>query len=73
MKAGVAGVSLTTDEIFASDPSNDPDSCYEVARYQFLDAHGAVIDNGKYLAVLTKENGQWRYHLDMFSSNGPSA
>ena len=71
MKLGVATVELTTDEIYASDPSPNPDSCYECARYTFFGSEGSVIDKGKYLAVLQQERGQWRYAYDMFSSNGP--
>ena len=62
---------ITTDLIHASDAGADPDSLVECGRYFFYKADGASIDKGKYLAVLVKEGGEWKYEYDMFSSNGP--
>jgi len=71
IKMGVDHVELTTDDLHASDSSPHPDSIYECARYTFFAADGSTIDKGKYLAILTQEDGAWKYAYDMFSSNGP--
>jgi hypothetical protein len=47
MDMGVVKVELSTDEVFASDSRETPDSCYECASYTFYNTHGAAIDKGK--------------------------
>jgi len=67
----INSVQLTTDELFASDATPNPDSVTERGKYEFFGADGKPMDVGKYVVVLTEEGGEWKYYIDMFSSNGP--
>jgi len=71
VRKSIASVQLSTDELFASDATAKPDSCVERGKYEFFDGNGKAVDVGKYVVVLVEEGGQWKYYLDMFSSNGP--
>jgi len=67
---GVAAIKLQVDECYATDPTPEPHCIIQLAKWTMKDQQGNNIDKGKFLAVLTKEDGQYRYLYDMFSSNG---
>jgi len=71
MDMGVKEAILTPDEAYACDPSDDPHMCFERAAWEFKDKDGKTMDKGKFITLLIKEDGQYKYAYDMFSSNGP--
>jgi len=71
MDMGVKEAVLTPDEAWACDPTPDPHMCMERAAWAFKDKDGNTMDAGKFLTVLIKEDGKYKYLYDMFSSNGP--
>lgn len=49
------------------------DTAIEMGRYRLLAAAGAVADNGKYVVIWKNENGTWRLHRDIWTTNQASA
>jgi uncharacterized protein (TIGR02246 family) len=50
------------------------DTAIEMGRYRLLAAAGVVADNGKYVVIWKNENGRWRLHRDIWTTNqAPSA
>ena len=47
------------------------DMATETGTWTFSSTSPVMADNGKYLVVWTKENGEWRIAHDMWSSNNP--
>jgi ketosteroid isomerase-like protein/quercetin dioxygenase-like cupin family protein len=45
------------------------DLAYEAGTYSVTDASGATIDTGKYIGVLQKRDGVWRYIRDTWNSD----
>lgn len=64
--SGVKGGSLTTVEV-----ERFGDTANEVGVYTLKDASGKEIDKGKYIVIWKRENGQWRFHRDIFNSSMP--
>ena len=73
MDSGLARVALATKELLAGDRSAQPSMVVERGVYTFYDAGNAVKDVGKYIVVWALEGSQYKYSLDMFSSDGPLA
>lgn len=46
---------------------------YEAGHYTVTDASGATVDEGKYIGVFEKRDGQWRYIRDTWNSDLPPA
>lgn len=55
---------LVTDEVHTMG-----DMAAEVGTFKIETADGKEIDNGKYIVLWIKENGKWKLHRDMWSSN----
>jgi len=66
-----AGLTMNIPEAGRIDVAGD--LAYEVGTYTVTDASGATIDTGKYLGVLEKRDGQWRYIRDTWNSDLPPA
>jgi len=64
--SGVRGATLTILEV-----DGQGDTAYEVGRYALTGAGGQVLDNGKYVVVWKREQGQWRLHRDIWNSSMP--
>lgn len=62
--SGVAGLSLTTTELFGRGAS-----VTEVGEYQMRDKAGSALDHGKYIVVWRHHNGHWKLHRDIFTSS----
>ncbi len=62
-----AGLTMHIPESGAVDVSGDLG--YEAGTYSVTDASGATVDTGKYLGVLQKRDGQWRYVRDTWNSD----
>lgn len=64
MDSGVQGAQLETTELFGGG-----DTATEVGRYTLTGADGQTLDQGKYIVVWKNDDGQWKLHRDMWSSN----
>jgi uncharacterized protein (TIGR02246 family) len=67
MGSGIAGAKLNTVEVFGRGAS-----ATEVGDYELLDKAGKSIDHGKYIVIWRREDGKWKLHRDMFSTNVPA-
>jgi len=68
LDSGIAGIGLTTIEIYGHGPT-----ATEVGQYELRDKNGKVLDHGKYVVVWKHEGGKWKLLRDMFSTNVPPA
>lgn len=71
MDSGLTKVTLDTIELSAGDRSAQPSMVVERGVYTFYDASDTVKDVGKYIVVWGLEGNEYKYSLDMFSSDGP--
>ena len=55
----------------AGDVHVSGDLAFEAGHYSVTDASGATVDTGKYLGVLQKRDGKWRYIRDTWNSDNP--
>lgn len=62
--SGLKEAVLTTIEV-----EGHGDTAIEVGRYQLLAAAAAVADQGKYVVIWKNENGTWRLHRDIWTTN----
>jgi uncharacterized protein (TIGR02246 family) len=67
LDSGIAGIGLTTVEIYGHGPT-----ATEVGQYELRDKNGKVLDHGKYIVVWRHEGGKWKLLRDMFSTNVPA-
>lgn len=68
MDMGLKGAVLETLEVEAQG-----DTAYEVGRYTLKTVGGQVADNGKYLVIWKLEDGGWKLHRDIWTTNRPAA
>ena len=66
LDSGIAGIGLTTIEVFGHGPT-----ATEVGKYELRDKAGKVLDHGKYIVVWRHEGSKWKLLRDMFSTNVP--
>lgn len=45
---------------------------FEVSKYTLQGDEGQVLDEGKYIVIWKRENGQWKLHRDIFNSSLPA-
>jgi ketosteroid isomerase-like protein len=64
--AGMASLTLAASEVEAGG-----DIATEVGSYRATGADGAVLDEGKYLVIWRREDGQWKRHRDIANSDLP--
>ena len=64
MGAGIAAARLETVELEARG-----DLAVEVGRYTLSGADGGAIDQGKYVVVWKRTDGEWRIHRDIWSTS----
>ncbi len=67
MNAGIKAVTLETVELEQSG-----ESAFEVGRAILRGEGGAVADTVKFIVVWKQENGQWKWHRDIWSSVNPA-
>jgi uncharacterized protein (TIGR02246 family) len=48
------------------------DTAYEVGKYTVPGEGGKVLDAGDYIVIWKRENGQWRLHRDIWTTNTPA-
>lgn len=64
---GIASAELDTIELEVLG-----DTANEIGHFILKAANGDVIDTGKYIVIWKKQNGNWKYHRDMWSSSNPA-
>jgi len=47
------------------------DTTIEVSKFKLLDGEGQVLDQGKYIVIWKKVDGEWKLHRDIFNSSMP--
>ncbi|TQV78663.1 SgcJ/EcaC family oxidoreductase [Denitrobaculum tricleocarpae] len=65
--AGLASVELETVEL-----EDFGDSAVQVGRYTLKAADGTTADVGKLMILWKKEDGEWRWHRDIWNSSNPA-
>jgi uncharacterized protein (TIGR02246 family) len=48
------------------------DTAFEVSRFKLLGESGQVLDEGKYIVIWKRDQGQWKLHRDIFNSSLPA-
>ncbi len=67
MDMGVKSVTLETVEL---EPCGE--MAYEIGKATLLGDGGAVLDIAKFIVIWQQEDGQWKWHRDIWNSNGPA-
>lgn len=67
IQAGFKAVTLSTMEV-----ESCGDSAYEIGRFTVPGEGGEVLDTGDYIVIWKRENGQWKLHRDMWTTNSPA-
>ncbi|MGE0641981.1 MAG: SgcJ/EcaC family oxidoreductase [Thermoanaerobaculia bacterium] len=67
--AKAAGVTLHIATSTVVDVAGD--LAYEAGTFTVTDASGATVDTGKFLGVLQKRDGAWKYVRDTWNSDAP--
>eukprot|EP01084_Bolivina_argentea_P145385 254829_1 len=62
---GIKKIALKSEDTY----SMGEDKAFERGSYNFYNDKGEVMDEGKYIVFWLKEDGQFKLHSDMFSSN----
>ena len=48
------------------------DTAFEVSKFKLLGEGGQVLDEGKYIVVWKRDQGEWKLHRDIFNSSRPA-
>lgn len=48
------------------------DTAIEIGKYTMQGSGGQILDEGKYLVVWKEEDGQWKWHRDIWNSSLPA-
>jgi uncharacterized protein (TIGR02246 family) len=48
------------------------DTAIDVSKYTLKGEAGQVLDQGKYIVIWKREDGQWKLHRDIFNSSMPA-
>lgn len=67
--AGAQGASLRMNIPTAGSVDVSGDLGYEAGTFTVTNATGAIVDQGKYLGVFQKRDGQWKYIRDTWNSD----
>jgi uncharacterized protein (TIGR02246 family) len=67
INSGVKGITLTTLEV-----ERYGNTANEVGRYTLKGGNGQTLDQGKYIVIWKRVNGQWKLHRDIFNTNLPA-
>lgn len=67
--SGIKGLKLETLEVHGGANS---DTAAEVGKYSVTAGGEKVIEVGKFIVIWKREDGKWRLHRDMFSSDRPT-
>ncbi len=61
---GVNNIVLITEEVMGG-----PEAVVETGTYNLLGKDGKSFDNGKFIVVWKNEDGKWKMHRDIFTTN----
>ena len=64
---GIKGATLETVEL-----EQHGEAAFEVGQYTLQGDGGQVLDEGKYIVIWRQEEGQWRWHRDIWNSSRPA-
>jgi ketosteroid isomerase-like protein len=64
--SGITGIKLHSKEIWGGE-----NTITEEGGFELNIKDGTVVEKGKYLVMWKKEDGKWKIHRDMFSSDLP--
>lgn len=64
---GVAAADLATVEFEAIG-----DTGWEVGKFTLKAQDGSILDTGKYIVIWKHENGEWKWHRDIWNSSRPA-
>ncbi len=65
---GVQNISLNTEEVMGG-----PEVVVETGMYELLGAANKSLDKGKYVVVWKMEDGKWKMHRDIFTTDAAPA
>jgi uncharacterized protein (TIGR02246 family) len=63
-KSGLTAAKLTSVEL-----TIHGETAIEIGKYVLKNAEGKQADQGKYIVIWQKENGDWKLHRDIFNSS----
>ncbi len=66
VKMGIKEFKLETVDVYGNN-----DNVIEEGKYKIGNGKGKTIDEGKYIEIYRKENGEWKIYRDIFNSNLP--
>jgi len=49
------------------------DHAWEIGIYTLKVADGTTVDSGKYIVIWRQEDGEWKWHRDIWNSSRPAA
>lgn len=67
ISSGFKSVTLNTSEV-----ESCGDTAYEVGKYTVPGEGGKALDTGDYIVIWKQENGQWKLHRDIWTTNKPA-
>lgn len=67
---GVMDMGIDEAELEIAELEDHGDTAIEVGQYT-LSGGGQVMDRGKYLVTLKREDGQWKLHRDIWNTSVP--
>ena len=68
----VMDMGIKTAELETLEAEGLGETAFEVGRYKLGGAAGEILDQGKYVVVWKKEDGQWKLHRDIWNTNLPA-
>ena len=68
----VMDMGIKTAELETLEAEGLGETAFEVGRYKLGGAAGEILDEGKYVVVWKKEDGQWKLHRDIWNTNLPA-
>ena len=68
LDAGIANVALTTVEL-----EEHGETAIELGEFVLKTADGSIADSGKFIVIWKLEDGEWRWHQDIFNSSLPAS
>lgn len=63
---GIGNIKLTSDEVMGG-----PEVVVETGKYDLLDKAGKSLDKGKFIVVWKQEDGKWKMHRDIWTTDAP--
>ncbi len=68
----VMNMGIKTAELETLEAEGVGDTAFEVGRYRLGGVGGETVDQGKYVVVWKKEDGQWKLHRDIWNTSLPA-